>query len=73
MTITTMQLTEPLLVEDTSRELDMSKVSHDAVYLAARLEFAIGKAVGRLLFWFVAVPALLAIGAVVLGWLVAKR
>jgi hypothetical protein len=60
-------LLKPLDVEDASVELDMSRVSNDARYLAGRLEFALGKAVSRLLFWFCWAPLALGFAAFAVG------
>jgi hypothetical protein len=65
-------LLKPLDVEDRSAELDLSRVSHDALYQASRLEFAINKAVSRLLFWFIWAPAALALLAFALGLVLRK-
>jgi hypothetical protein len=65
-------LLKPLDVEDRSTEVDMSRVSSDALYHASRVEFAINKAVSRLLFWFCWAPLALGFAAFVVG-LVLKR
>jgi hypothetical protein len=57
-------LSKPLVkVDDASAELDLSRVSHDAIYVAARLEVAIGKAVARLAFWVGASALILLVAA----------
>lgn len=65
-------LLKPLDVEDRSAELDLSRVSHDALYQASRLEFAINKAVSRLLFWFCWAPLALGLLVFVVGLVLRK-
>jgi hypothetical protein len=65
-------LSKPLDVEDRSGECDLSRVSHDALYHASRVEFAINKAVSRLLFWFCWAPLALSFAAFVVGLVLRK-